>query len=365
MPPVPAPPALTAPAPYEASFGRVAGRVSPGTRRIRVFVDGRLAAEKQLARARFAVTVELPRRDVSVRVTAFDRGGRRSSTLVRPVFGLPRAAAAQGAVLRNDPTLARGVRGLTRGFRGACAVYVHDLRTGRGASWNAQVAFPAASTLKSAIAVELLRVLPRTPERGTRTDVLLRRMLIYSDSEAANLLLTQIGGSTSGGSAGVNATMRTLGLRNTDMYGGYIVEDEGLRPSFVGKRTTAWDLARLYRLLPLAAGARGLLVTRFRGAFSPSDARYLLYVLAHVREPGRLSRFLSGASLLHKAGWIEEARHDSGLVYWRGGVFVVSVLTWNPGGVGVASDVLAGRIGRLALDRVNLLRVLNRSALAP
>jgi beta-lactamase class A len=346
------PPALVAPAPYEVSFGRVAGTVSPGTRRIRVFVAGRLAAEKELRRRRFSVDVELPRRDVPVRVTAFDDLGRRSSTVVGPVFGLPRVAAAQGGALgRNDPALSRTVRALARRFAGTCAIFVRDLRTGRGASWNARAPFPAASTLKVAIAVELLRSLRAVPAPGTRTDVLLRRMLISSDSKAANELLVKIGGSTSGGSARVNAAMRTLGLTNTDMYGGYIVETEQAQPSFIGKRTTAWDLARLDRQLHLAALAKGLLIARFRGEFTPSDARYLLYVLAHVREPGRLTRFLSGASVLHKAGWIGVARHDSGLVYWSGGVFVATVMTWNPRGVGASADVLAGRVASSSLSR--------------
>jgi beta-lactamase class A len=354
-PPLP-PPQIAAPAPHEASFGRVEGTVPRGTTRIRVFVDGQLGVEKRLVRRRFAVTVGLPRRDVQIRVTAFDGLGRRSTNVVGPVFGLPRAAASQGAALRSDTALSRTVRALAGGFRGACAVYVHDLRTGRGASLNAHMPFPAASTLKAAIAVELLRSLPRTPAPGTRLDLLLRRMLTYSDSRAANDLLVAIGGSTSGGSARVNASMRALGLTSTDMYGGYIVEQDALRPSFIGKRTTAWDLARLYRLLHLAAGARGLLVTRFRAQFTPSDARYLLYVLAHVREPGRLSRFLGGASVLHKAGWITKARHDSGLVYWPGGVFVVSVMTWHPSGVGTASDVLAGRVALAALRRAQRTR---------
>ena len=350
------PPALVAPAPHEVSFGRVSGTVSPGTRRIRVFVGGRLAAEKELRRRRFAVEVDLPRRDVTIRVTALDDLGRRSSTVVGPVFGLPRVAATQGgAQERNDPALSLAVRSLARRFAGTCAIVVRDLRTGRGASWNARAPFPAASTLKVAIAVELLRSLRAVPAPGTQTDVLLRRMLIYSDSKAANRLLVQIGGSTSGGSARVNAAMRTLGLTNTDMYGGYIVETEEAQPSFIGKRTTAWDLARLDRQLHLAAIAKGLLIARFRGEFTPTDARYLLYVMAHVREPGRLTRFLSGASVLHKAGWIGVARHDSGLVYWSGGAFVATVLTWNPRGVGASSDVLAGRVAQTSLGRFGQL----------
>ncbi len=55
--------------------------------------------------------------------------------------------------------------------------------------------------------------------------------------------------------------------------------------------------------------------------------------------------------VLQKAGWISTALHDAGLVYWSGGSFVATVLTWNGRGVGVASDVLAGRIGRAAYAR--------------
>ena len=42
---------------------------------------------------------------------------------------------------------------------------------------------------------------------------------------------------------------------------------------------------------------------------------------------------------------------DGGVVYWRRGTFLVVVLTWNPGGVGVSSEVLAGRVARAALQR--------------
>lgn len=55
--------------------------------------------------------------------------------------------------------------------------------------------------------------------------------------------------------------------------------------------------------------------------------------------------------MLQKAGWIEHARHDGGLVYWPGGAFIVVVLTWNAGGVGSASDLLAGRVARAAFAR--------------
>ena len=359
------PPAIVSPAPREISFGRVKGRVSPGTRRVLVRVDGRLVATKNVHRRRFVLVVPLPQRDVTLRVTAVGAGGRRSSTLVGPVFGLPRRAAPdEGPIppLRGyeDEALAHAVRGLARRFPGVCGLFVQDLRTGAGAAWNARARFPAASTLKVAIAVELLRGLHGLPAPGSRLASLLWQMLVYSDDRAANELLEAIGGSTSGGAARVNAMMRTLGLADSEMFGGYIIEGIARspipleilgRPSFIGKYTTAWDMARLERALHLAAGARGALIWRFRGAFIPADARYLLYLLAHARTRGGLT-YVSGrgVTVLHKAGWIEKARHDTGLVYSRDGAFVVTVMTWNGGGVGDASDVLATRVARAALN---------------
>ena len=365
-PPLP-PPAILSPASREVSFGRIEGRVAPGTRQLLVKVDGRLLATKNVFRSRFALIVPLPQRDVTLRVTAVDGQGRRSSTVVGPVFGLPREAApADGPIppLRGyeDPALAGSVRGLARRFPGVCSVFVQDLRTGAGAAWNARARFPAASTLKLAIAVELLRGLRGVPAPRTRLARLLWRMLVYSDDRSANELLEAIGGSTSGGSARVNSMMRALGMADSDMYGGYIVEN-GIarspipleifaRPSFIGKATTAWDMARLERALHLAAGARGALVWRFRGAFTPGDARFLLYLLAHARTRGGLNYVRGGdVTVLHKAGWITKARHDTGLVYSSDGAFVVTVLTWNGGGVGSASDVLASRVARAALNR--------------
>jgi hypothetical protein len=368
VPAAPPPPAIVSPAPREISFGRIQGRVARGTRRVLVRVDGRLAATKELHRQRFALVVPLPQHDVTLRVTAIDRFGRGASTRVGPVYGLPRETAPYDGPIPplqgyEDAALAADVRGLARRFPGLCGLFVQDLRSGAGAAWNARARFPGASTLKLAIAVELLRELRGLPGPRTRLAGLLWQMLVYSDDRAANELLVRIGGSTSAGSTRVNAMMRALGLADSEMYGGYIVEDQVGRspipleilgrPYFIGKYTTAWDLARLERALHLAAGARGALVERFRGALTPGDARFLLYLLAHSRTRGGLKMYLGGrgAVVLHKAGWTSKVRHDTGLVYSARGAFVVTVLTWNGHGIGSASDVLAGRVARAALDR--------------
>ena len=88
--------------------------------------------------------------------------------------------------------------------------------------------------------------------------------------------------------------------------------------------------------------------------FTPADARYLLYLLAHVRDPGKIDRRvgrLPGVEVLHKAGWIDSARHDNGIVLWHGGALLVTVMTYRSYGAGVSSDVLAGNVAAAALSR--------------
>jgi hypothetical protein len=306
-----------------------------------VSVDGKVVAKRDLAggRTRFDFRIQLPPRDVRLTVFAVNDEKRRSATTVEPVFGLPGGSEPRAPPRRSfeDARLARTIRGLGSSFPGI--------------SWNARAHFPAASTLKVAIAIQVLIAHRGRPSPGGRVARLLRRMLIPSEDKPANELLVWVGGSTSGGSARVNATLRALGLRDTDMYGGYEVQGVASEPSFVGKRTTASDFGRLLNYLHLAADGRGPLARRFRGSFVPADARFLLYLIAHAR-PNWLGRYLPGTTAtLHKPGWITKARHDGGLVYWPGGAFVAVVLTWNGGGVGSASDLLAGRVARAAFAR--------------
>ena len=73
-----------------------------------------------------------------------------------------------------------------------------------------------------------------------------------------------------------------------------------------------------------------------------------------MRDPGKIDREvgrLPGVAVLHKAGWVNAARHDNGIVLWPGGALVVTVMTYRPAGAGVSSDVLAGRVAAVALRR--------------
>jgi beta-lactamase class A len=351
------PPAVTAPAPREVSFGLVTGTAPRGTRRIVVHVGEQVAADSPLRGRSFSLRVPLPAAATAVRVTAVDGRNRRSARVVSPVYGLPAGAMPRDRSPTFDPALGRALRALVRRHGGTSAVYVQDLRSGLGAAWNARARFPGASTLKLAIAVTVLRALDGKPAAGSRVDSLLRTMLVQSDNDAANALEVWLAGSTSAGSDRVNGTMRALGLTDSLMYGGYEVDRRPAagrpipirvesQPAFgVGKYTTAWDLARLSRALYLAGAGRGPLP---RLDVTGSEARYLLWVLAQVPDRGKLGRFLGpGAALLHKAGWLPNARHDSGVVAFAGGAFVASVLTWRT----PAADELAGRVAAQAFER--------------
>jgi hypothetical protein len=93
----------------------------------------------------------------------------------------------------------------------------------------------------------------------------MRSMILYSDNRAANAIEVAIAGSTSGGSSRVNSMMRSLGLRDSEMYGGYEIEERPLagrpiplgvdeQPSIpTGKYTSAADLGRLLEYVHLAA----------------------------------------------------------------------------------------------------------------
>ncbi|TMJ98429.1 MAG: serine hydrolase [Actinobacteria bacterium] len=367
-PPTLTPPVLTAPQPRQVSFGVVSGWVAAATQRVVVVADGHALADQPVSSRRMRLVVRLPSRDVTLRVIAIDAAGRHAATSVGPVFGLPPAARPRAVLSREDPVLERKVRRLAQGFGGIASVYVEDIATGQGAAWNARARYPAASTVKLAIAVETLRRLRGPPPAGSELDTLLRDMLVYSDNDAANALEVWLGGSVPGGAEDVNEALETVGLQSTRMYGGFLADAAGTgveipltledEPPFgIEKYTTAWDLARLAWWVHLAAAGRGPLVHRLHD-FTPGEARFLLFVLAHSADHGKLDRYLAsdGVTVLHKAGWITNARHDSGLVYWRGGAFVATVMTWNPVAAGVDSDDLAGQVAQAALTRFRALR---------
>jgi hypothetical protein len=361
MPALP-PPAIEQPAAHQVSYGLVTGRAARGTAQVIVHANGKRLVSRQLAGRRFTLRVTLPRGDVTVRVTTIARSGQRSSARVHDVFGLPPGSRPRVVSSRRDRGLEQKLTPLVRDYPGTAGYYVQSLTGGAGAAWNAKARFPAASTVKLAIATTVLAEHSGIPPPGSRIDGLLREMIIPSDDEAANSLLVWLAGSTSSGAYRVNDLMRGIGLTDTLMYGGYATRTLSSRiplrvdeaPAFgVGKYTTARDMTSLWRALWLASGDIGPLRSSQSG-LTPADARYLLWLTAHVRDQPKLDATIGRdrkVDVFHKAGWISAARHDTGLVFWEGGVFVAGVMTYRSYGVSRSSDRLAGRIAALALQR--------------
>ena len=356
------PPAIEQPAPHQVSYGLVTGRAARGTARVVVLANGKRLASKPLRGRTFSLRVTFPVGDVSVRVTTIARNGRRSSAHVHDVLALPAGTRPRLVAARKDAVLAEKVRHLVQGFGGTSGVYVQSLTGGAGAAWNARATFPAASTLKLAIATAVLAQHSGIPPPGSGVDSLLVTMLRYSDNASANALEVWLAGSTSAGSHRVNELMRSIGLRDSEMYGGYELRTLSSRiplrvdeqPAYgYGKHTTAWDMASLLRAIWLASGGLGPLRTEETG-FTAADGRYLLWLLATVSDVPKIDRVRRGnpdVLVMHKAGWVTTVRHDAGLVFWRGGVFVAGVMTWSSHGVGTSADVLAGRVATAALQR--------------
>src|SRR6185295_2206560 len=90
---------------------------------------------RTVAGSSFDFAVPLPRRDSTIRVTAYASGRRARTARVEHVVGLPRTAVPRAVRGTRDDALQGIVRRLARGFPGTSAVYVADLVTGHGAAW--------------------------------------------------------------------------------------------------------------------------------------------------------------------------------------------------------------------------------------
>ena len=294
----------------------VSGRAAPGaTPRGRA---GRRPDRRQAAAGRprrFPLDVALPARARSrVRVETVDRA--------RPPRGPHRARTCSGCPARRGRDSGR--RGSTSALQRARAaarrsasrstsgIYVQNLATGAAAAWNARATFPAASTLKLAIAVTSLarderpagagidaRPAPaadadRLRQRGGELRARLARRLDERRSaprqradavDRARATRRCTAATSIGTSLDPSASRRPAASRCASSS----------QPRWgVGKTTTALDLAQLAsRGLARERGPRPARPAQ-RGPHA-AEARYLLYLLAHVRGPSKIGREVPAA----------------------------------------------------------------------
>jgi hypothetical protein len=355
--------ALTAPQPYEANPGIVAGVAPAGATAVRILADGRSVRVLRLASGRRAFLfgpVGLPPRDLTVTVQALQGARVVAATTVDHVFGLPKAAAVVAPPRSVDPALQARLATLPARTGVYSAAWIRDLGDGSTAAYNAAARFPAASTVKLGI---LLGVLARDAADPVRSPswTLERALVLESSNSAANVLLPR-----AGGAAQVDVLVRALGATSTFTCCGYLLEPgehayAGARrrllppsrvdaqPSFpCCKYTTAHDLGTLLVSLTLAASGHG---PALRQGITPREARVVLWLLIHAGYPG-LVRPSSPFPVGHKAGWLPEIQHDAALVFSPHGTLVAVFMNYAAGGVsyGRVRDA-DGQIVRLALRK--------------
>jgi Beta-lactamase enzyme family len=215
---------------------------------------------------------------------------------------------------RRDAVLSARLRAIASQFNGTTAVWVHDLATGRVASWNAEAAIPAASTVKLATFAAALR----ERRRNLRYDVV--QVAAWSSNLAANRIVEILG------YARVYSAMRALGMSHSTYPGPYRAGTAvGAAHSRV---TTAHDLGRA--LFALQRGALG------RSAFLPqSQGRRALALLRasipYGANTGLLRPWLGHIPVAQKNGWLEDVRVTAAIIYRKRGPVIVVVALHRDG----------------------------------
>jgi hypothetical protein len=251
----------------------------------------------------------------------------RSTSIPRLPAGWGRAHPA-GTV---DAKLSARLSGIGARFRGTSAFWVHDLRTGRVASWNAEATVPAASTVKLAAFASALRA----HRRDLRYDA--EQLAAWSSNLAANRIVSLLG------SARIARAMRALGMTHSTYPGPYRV---GTAVGALHTRvTTAHDLGRALFALQRSALGRSSFLTRAQGRRALVLLRGALPFGDNV---GLLRPWLPGVAVAEKNGWLDDARLTAAIVYRRRGPMIVVVALSREGLA--ARD--ARRVGRDVLRAI-------------
>jgi hypothetical protein len=327
--------------PAEAT--RVELRVRGGRRRVAPPVHGRVVFRLQPGRY-----------DLAVRFLV--RGQLIGRTRADRVWALPNAAQKAVPERSRDARLSAGLGALGRSFRGHSAFWVHRLRTGEVAGWNADASFPAASIVKLGLLVASLDRYGAEPA-DPRVAAEIRDLAVWSSNLASNSLLVRLGGSERGGSELVTRVLWRLGATSSTFTGFYrlgtSVAADAPRPLpfLASRRTTAHDVGRI--LFQLHAATLGRRDALSRTRLSRHEARVALGLLLSSDPAGdNLGLFrpaLPRVPMAQKQGWTTSLRHSAAIVYGPHGPTILVVLTYRPGLSLAEARELGRRVVRLTL----------------
>jgi hypothetical protein len=228
---------------------------------------------------------------------------------------------------------------------GAVGIWVHELRSGRYAAFQADARFAAASTVKLGALVAALYDSPR-PERS-RWWYDVRQLGFWSSNLAANRIAGHFG------YGAVRDGLRRLGMTSSTYPGPYRATTAWRPPGPHTRVTTAHDLGRaLHRLHAGANGDRRMLgllgLTRQQAV---AALRVLASSQAVGDNAGLLRPWLDGAMVAEKNGWLSDTRTTAAIVHRRGRATIVVVELYRPG----VTYAEAKRLGRRVLLAADLL----------
>ena len=341
--------AVDVPRAYEANPGLVQFRAAGGIDALEVKVDGRryrlVGFERPLRRGTVG-PFGLPSRDLRITVVGWRDGRSVGRVTVGNVTGLPKAAMDVEPVRITPPKAQARMRAMAKPSYPS-AGWIANLATGRGASYNAGAQFTAASTVKLPILITaLMRTRADLPDTALWGPV--QQMVRSSSNDAANQVLTMIGGSTASGGAMATRVARSLGATRTDVAAGYLPgQDRRAPPNGVVdqpelpccKHTTAHDMGVLMQAVVEAAAGRG---KARRMGLTGRDARVALWLLSHTSYRGLIDPWTPWVTA-HKIGFVDRAWHDVGAVFTPEGTLIVSVMTDNPGGASESAGAAYGQ----------------------
>jgi hypothetical protein len=338
----------------EAFFGVVRAVGPAQASRVELRVRGARRRTARPVRGRVVFRLPPGRYDLAVR---FFAGGRLVGRVrADRVWSLPNRAQRAVPERRRKRPLSADLAALGSSFTGHSAFWVHRLRTGDVAGWNADASFPAASIVKLGLLVAALDRYGAEPA-DPRVAGEIRDLAVWSSNLASNSLLVRLGGSERGGSELVTRVLWRLGARSSTFTGFYRLGTSRAAdaprplPFLPSRRTTAHDVGRiLFQLHAAALGRRSALA---RTRLSRHEARVALgFLLSSDPSGDNLGLFrpaLPGVPMAQKQGWTTSIRHSAAIVYGPGGPTILVVLTYRPGlGVAEARD-LARRAVRLTL----------------
>jgi len=226
------------------------------------------------------------------------------------------------------------------------SVFVMDLKTGDTFSLYDKVAFSGMSLTKIPILVTYFQRHegPLSPEDA----FLVADTMMCSENITTNDLLGLIGeGDTLRGAQRVTALMQSLDLRGTFIMREYGTDPNAPPPTSGATLQTnadqvsaqpdaynqvvpsdlGWLLAGIYQC---AENETGLLMERYPNDFDAQECRRMLAAM----DGNVINVFLeagvpSGAKVIHKHGWIDEAHGDAGIVIGPESAYVMTVVMYE------------------------------------